>query len=119
MQLHVTVAQKNFYGKFATGNNETYLGVHAKYRYFRPILTNLGVSKYFHEVPNIKFQGHTFCGSSGDTCRQNDTQKPTGDFCDYANAPQNRSKTRGQDYANYLRAGHHSTVTATNVKTEC
>jgi len=48
-----------------------------------------------------------------------DTKKPTGDFCDYANAPRNRSKTRGQDYTNYLQAGHHNTVTATNSKTEC
>jgi hypothetical protein len=102
MQQHVTVAQNYFYGKFVTDNNETYLGLHAKYRYFRPTLTNFGVSKYFHEIPNIKFHGHTFCDSSGDTCGQKCMKRPTGDFCDYANAPKIRPKTGGQDYANYL-----------------
>lgn len=77
----------------------------------------LGSRNTFMKSPISNFTDMRSVGAAVIQADQRDIKKQTGDFRDYANAPINRPKTRGQDYANYLRVGHHSTVT--NSKTEC
>jgi hypothetical protein len=42
-------------------------------------------SKYFHQVPEIKFQGNPYSGSRADACGHDEASG--GAFRDYANTP--------------------------------